>query len=51
MFDLKKIKEIRNKRREYFRSKWRNEIKSIVREAMDEWTEECEYLIKKTDKE
>ena len=25
--------------------KWlRKEIKSIVREAMDEWTSECEYL-------
>ena len=51
MFDLKKIKAIRDKRREYFRDKWRNEIKSIVKEAMDEWTEDCEYLTKKTDKE
>jgi len=26
-------------------STWfKNEIKSIVREAMDEWTSECEYL-------
>ena len=25
--------------------KWlRNEIKKIVREAMDEWTSECQYL-------
>ena len=23
---------------------WREEVKSIVREAMDEWTAECEYL-------
>jgi hypothetical protein len=30
---------------------WRDEIKSIVREAMDEWTSECEYLTKSTDKD
>ena len=50
MFDLQKIKAIRNKRREYFRNKWRNEIKSIVRETLDEWTEDREYLEKPTDK-
>jgi hypothetical protein len=49
MFDLKKIKEIRDRRREYFRSKWRNEIKDIVKEAMDEWTEDREYVTNKSD--
>ncbi len=44
MFNFDKIKEARDKRREYFRNKWREEIKSIVREAMDEWASECSYL-------
>ena len=30
---------------------WREEVKSIVREAMDEWTADCEYLTKATDKD
>jgi hypothetical protein len=34
------FKQYRNKRRD----KIREEIKSIVREAMDEWTADCEYL-------
>ena len=33
-------------------SKWiRKEIKSIVREAMDEWVKEVEYLHQPTDKD
>ena len=30
---------------------YREEVKSIVREAMDEWTSDCEYLTKATDKD
>ncbi len=44
MFNFKKIKEKRQERYEEFRKMWREEVKSIVREAMDEWTAECEYL-------
>ena len=44
MFNFKKIKEKRMERYEKYREKWREEIKSIVREAMDEWTSECQYL-------
>ena len=51
MFNFKKIKEKRMERYEKYREKWREEIKSIVREAMDEWTADCEYLTKSTDKE
>ena len=40
MFNIKKIKERREKQKEYIR----NEIKSIVREAMDEWAEGVDYL-------
>ena len=40
MFNIKKIKERREKLKEYIR----NEIKSIVREAMDEWAEGVDYL-------
>ena len=40
MFNFNKIKERRQKQKDYIR----NEIKSIVREAMDEWTRECSYL-------
>ncbi len=49
MFNFKKIKEKRMERYEKYREKWREEIKSIVREAMDEWTSDCEYLTKATD--
>ena len=49
MFNFKKIKEKRMERYEKYREKWRAEIKSIVREAMDEWTAECEYLTKATE--
>tara|TARA_A100001035_G_scaffold256928_1_gene232572 strand:+ start:1351 stop:1566 length:216 start_codon:yes stop_codon:yes gene_type:complete len=51
MFNFKKIKEKRMERYEKYREKWRSEIKSIVREAMDEWASEVEYLTKATDKE
>ena len=44
MFNFKQIKEKRKERYEEFRKMWREEVKSIVREAMDEWTAECEYL-------
>ncbi len=44
MFNFKKIKERRMERYEKYREKWRGEIKSIVREAMDEWASEVEYL-------
>ena len=44
MFNFKKIKEKRQERYEEFRKMWREEVKSMVREAMDEWTAECEYL-------
>ena len=44
MFNFKKIKEKSQERYEEFRKMWREEVKSIVREAMDEWTAECEYL-------
>ena len=44
MFNFKKIKEKRMERYEKYREKWREEIKSIVREAMDEWASEVEYL-------
>ena len=44
MFNFKRIKERRKERYEEFRKMWREEVKSIVREAMDEWTAECEYL-------
>tara|TARA_B100001996_G_C18554339_1_gene552135 strand:- start:573 stop:737 length:165 start_codon:yes stop_codon:yes gene_type:complete len=49
MFNFKKIKEKRMEKYEEYRKKWRDEMKSIVREAMDEWTEECEYLTKTPD--
>ena len=51
MFNFKKIKERRKERYEEFRKMWREEVKSIVREAMDEWTADCEYLTKATDKD
>ena len=51
MFNFKKIKEKRMERYEKYREKWREEIKSIVREAMDEWTADCEYLAKTADKD
>ena len=41
MFNFKKLKEKRMERYEKYREKWRSEIKSIVREAMDEWTADC----------
>ena len=44
MFNFKKIKERRMERYEKYREKWRGEIKSIVREAMDEGGSEVEYL-------
>jgi len=44
MFNFKKIKEKRMERYEKYREKWRGEIKSIVREAMDEWAADCSYL-------
>ena len=47
MFNLKKIKERREKQKKYIR----DEIKSIVKEAMDEWAGNCEYLTTQTDKE
>jgi len=40
MFNLKKIKERRQKQQEYIR----NEVKSIVKEAMDEWADGVNYL-------
>jgi len=40
MFNFNKIKERRQKQKDYIR----NEIKSIVREAMDEWAADCSYL-------
>ncbi len=49
MLNFKKIKERRKERYEEFRKMWREEVKSIVREAMDEWTEDCEYLTKATE--
>jgi len=51
MFNFKRIKERRKERYEEFRKMWREEVKSIVREAMDEWTAECEYLTKATDED
>ena len=51
MFNFKRIKERRKERYEEFRKMWREEVKSIVREAMDEWTADCEYLTKATDKD
>ena len=51
MFNFKKIKEKRRERYERYREMWRDEIKSIVREAVDEWTSECEYLTNSTDKD
>ena len=51
MFNFQKIKERRKERYEEFRKMWREEVKSIVREAMDEWTADCEYLTKATDKD
>ena len=51
MFNFKKIKERRKERYEELRKMWREEVKSIVREAMDEWTADCEYLTKATDKD
>ena len=44
MFNFKRIKERRKERYEEFRKMWREEVKSIVREAMDEWASEVEYL-------
>jgi len=51
VFNFKQIKEKRKERYEEFRKMWREEVKSIVREAMDEWTADCEYLTKATDKD
>ena len=44
MFNFKRIKERRKERYEEFRKMWREEVKSVVREAMDEWAAECSYL-------
>ena len=44
MFNFQKIKERRKERYEEFRKMWREEVKSIVREAMDEWAADCSYL-------
>ena len=41
IFNLEKIKERRKERYEKYRKMWKDEIKSIVREAMDEWTADC----------
>ena len=51
MINYKKIKERRQERYEKYREMLSQEIKSIVREAMEEWTSDCAYLTKSTDKE
>ena len=51
MFNFKKIKEKRMERYEKYREKWRGEIKSIVREAMDDWVKDVEYLTQPTNKD
>ena len=35
MFNFKKIKEKRKERYEKYREMWREEVKSLIREAMD----------------
>ncbi len=44
IFNFEKLKERRKERYEKYRKMWKDEIKSIVREAMDEWTADCSYL-------
>ena len=51
MFNFKKIKEKRMERYEKYRKMWKDEVKSIVKEAMDECAADWEYLTTKTDKE